>query len=313
MSATATETLHAPVMVDEVLAELMTTTDGWYVDGTAGTGGHAAAILGQLSARGRLLGLDLDPKALEIARRRLAPSAERVVLRQASYEQLPAILAELQVNQCQGLLLDLGMSSFSLEGSGRGFSFRVDEPLDMRYDPGRGHPLAQVLPALSFNELADILARYGEEHQAGRIAGAIHRDASAGLLTTSGALAATVRAASTARQVTKTLARVFQALRIHINDELHALGSTLDRLGESLSTGARLVVISYHSLEDRLVKQFIARESKDCICPPELPACVCDHKATFRPITRKPLTPSPVELARNSRSRSAKLRAAERV
>ncbi len=313
MPAAATEAIHVPVMVAEVVAWLVTASDGWYVDGTVGTGGHAQAILARLSSEGNLLGLDLDPRTLATAHERLSAWAARVVLRQDSHARLPEILSDLRVEQCQGLLLDRGLSSLLLDGGGRGFSFQSDEPLDMRYDPTRGEPLHRLLQKLSPVSLADILRRYGEERHASRIAAALHREALAGQLTTSGALAAAVRAVSRGPYVTKTLARVFQALRIFVNDELNTLEATLGHLSGLLAQGRRVVIISYHSLEDRMVKQFFVRESKDCICPPEQPQCTCDHTATLKVLTRKPVTPSTDEVAGNRRSRSAKLRVAERL
>jgi len=313
MGASPQAVSHIPVMVPEVLDWLVTTPAGWYVDGTVGTGEHAAAILSRLAPNGRVLGIDLDPDTLDTARERLASDSSRVVLRRGSYAQTPLFLQELQVRDCQGMLLDLGLSSFILESSGRGFSFQSDEPLDMRFDPTHGRPLHQVLPHLTSAALSDILSCYGEERHARVVASAIHREAVAGRLTTSGALAQTVRAAARGPQVTKTLARVFQALRIFINDELNTLRTALERLGGIMESGRRAVFISYHSLEDRLVKQFFARESKDCLCPPQLPQCICGHTASFRVLTRKPITPSTEEQARNPRSRSAKLRAMERL
>lgn len=313
MGGITQEISHVPVMVDQVLDWLVTTSSGWYVDGTVGTGGHSAAILSRLAPDGRVLGLDLDAETLAIARDRLAADAARVVLRQGSYAQTPLFLQELQVRDCQGMLLDLGLSSYNLESSGRGFSFRSDEPLDMRFDPSHGRPLHQVLPHLASATLADILSRYGEERRARSITAAIHHAATAGQLTTSGALADTVRAAAKGPQLTKTLARVFQALRIFINDELNTLQTALERLAGILESGGRAVIISYHSIEDRMVKQFFARESQDCLCPPHLPQCVCGHTASFRVLTRRPITPSSEEQVRNPRSKSAKLRAAERL
>ncbi len=313
MEVNTQEIVHTPVMVEEVLQWLVTLPEGLYVDGTIDGGGHTAALLAQLAPEGRVLGLDLDPAILEQARERLAPESARVVLRQGSYAQLPVFLEELQVSTCQGLLLDLGMSSYSLEGSGRGFSFQVDEPLDMRFDPTHGRPLYQVLQHLSLQTLTEILSRYGEERQTRTLAGAIYQQATAGRLNSSGELAQTIREAARGPLVTKTLARVFQALRIYLNDELGALQTVLERLGGMLAPGCRAVIIAYHSLEDRLVKQFFARESRDCICYPHLPQCVCGHTATFRVLTRKPLTPIPEERAQNPRSRSARLRALERL
>ena len=311
MSLPDAETIHEPVLVDEVLAWLITSPDGWYLDGTVGTGGHTAAILSKLSPEGRVLGLDLDPQVLAVAGKRLSGMSDRAVLRQGSHGELPALLDGLPVKAFQGVLLDLGLSSFSLQGSGRGFSFQVDEPLDMRYDPAQGRPLHELLPGFGPRALADILSRYGEERRAGRIAEAIHREAAAGRMTTSSSLATTVRSAARGPHVTKTLARVFQALRIHVNDELRTLGAALAQLADLLNSGGRVVIISYHSLEDRLVKQFFARESKDCICPPKQPQCSCEHTATLNVLTRKPVIPSADEQARNRRSRSAKLRVAE--
>ncbi len=313
MNGLIQEISHTPVMVDEVLDWLVTAPDGWYVDGTVGTGGHIAAILSRLSPEGRVLGVDLDAGSLAVARDHLAADLSRVVLRQGSYAQAALFLQELAVRECQGVLLDLGLSSFSLEASGRGFSFRLDEPLDMRFDPTHGKPLHQVLLHLTPETLADTLARYGEERQARAIARAIHNEAAAGRLTTSGALAETVRTVAKGPLADRSLARVFQALRIFINDELNVLQTALERLSGMLESGRRVVIISYHSLEDRLVKQFFVRESKDCLCPAHLPQCICGHTASFKVLTRRPVTPSSEERVLNPRSRSAKLRVAERL
>ncbi|UCH63746.1 MAG: 16S rRNA (cytosine(1402)-N(4))-methyltransferase RsmH [Fidelibacterota bacterium] len=303
---------HTPVMVDEVLDWLVTTPDGWYVDGTVGTGGHTAGILSRLSLKGRVLGIDLDAGSLAVARDHLAADL-RVVLRQGSYAQTALFLQELAVKECQGVLLDLGLSSFSLEASGRGFSYQSDEPLDMRFDSSHGRPLHQVLLHMTPEALAGILTRYGEERQARAIAQAIHNEAAAGRLTTSRELAETVRTVAKGPLADRSLARVFQALRIFINDELNMLQATLERLNGLLESGRRAIIISYHSLEDRLVKQFFARESKDCLCPTYFPQCICGHTASFKVLTRKPITPSSEEIALNPRSRSAKLRIAERL
>ena len=303
---------HVPVMVDEVLDGLITTSDGLYVDGTLGTGGHAAAILSRLSPGGQVLGIDLDAQVLARARVRLAGESSRMIFRHGSYDQMPQFLKELDRECCQGLLLDLGISSFSLEGSGRGFSFQTEEPLDMRFDASRGQPLHQVLPTLNSGVLADILFTFGEERRSRAIAAAIHATA-AKHLTTSGALARVVRSVVKGPQATKTLARVFQALRIFINDELRTLKNVLEQLGTVVESGRRIAIISFHSLEDRIVKQFFARESRDCICPPEIITCQCGHRATFRVLTRRPIVPGPDEQARNPRSRSAKLRVLERL
>ena len=303
---------HVPVLVDEVLDGLITTADGLYVDGTLGTGGHAAAILSRLSPKGQVLGIDLDAQVLARARERLAGESSRMIFRHGSYDQLPQFLKDLNMDRCQGLILDLGISSFSLEGSGRGFSFQTDEPLDMRFDTSRGQPLHQVLPSLNAGALADILFSFGEDRRSRAIAAAIHA-ASDEQLTTSGALARAVRSVVKGPQATKSLARVFQALRIFINDELQTLKNVLDQLATVVESGRRIAIISFHSLEDRIVKQFFARESKDCICPPEIITCQCGHRAAFKVLTRRPIVPGPDEQARNPRSRSAKLRVLERL
>lgn len=292
---------------------LITVPDGWYVDGTLGTGGHTAAIISRLSPDGRVLGIDLDSESLAVAQEQLAPDLSRITLRQGSYAQIPLFLEELSIEMCQGVLLDLGMSSYCLQASGRGFSFQLDEPLDMRFDASHGRPLYKVLPQLTPAALESILSRYGEERQARAVANAIHREALAGRLTTSGALVDTIRKTVRGSMKIKSLARIFQALRIFINDELNSLQTTLERLASILESGCRVVIITYHSLEDRLVKRFLAREAKDCLCPPYFPKCVCSHTASFKVLTSKPVVPTAEEVALNPRSRSAKLRVGERL
>lgn len=307
------EALHTPVMVDEVLHWLITESEGWYVDGTVGTGGHTAALLSRLSPGGKVLGIDLDHTALAVAHERLSAETARLTLRQGSYAQAHLFLHELGEVNCQGILLDLGLSSYCLEGSGRGFSFQADEPLDMRFDPNHGRPLYQILPHLSRNALTDILVRFGEDRQARSVATAIYRAATQDRLETTAQLVDTIRLAVRGPLLTKTLARTFQALRIFVNDELNTLQTALERLTGILRTGARAVMITYHSLEDRMVKQFFARESRDCLCPPQIPQCVCSHSAAFKILTPKPVTPASEERMQNPRSRSAKLRAVERL
>lgn len=312
-SPQGSDALHRPVMVEQVLDGLLTDPGGLYVDGTLGLGGHTRALLERLSPAGRVLGLELDPAAFDLATANLAGNRERLVLRRTSYADLSHLLPELGVTRCNGLLLDLGLSSFTLEQSGRGFSFQTDEPLDMRFDPGQGRPLAARLVSWSRDDIADILRQYGEERRAGAIARAIYTATTDGSLATSGDLAAAVRTVVWGDQASGTLARVFQAFRIKINDELAVLENFLPQIPALLAAGARAAIISFHSLEDRLVKRFIVTESKDCICPPELPVCRCGHTATVRAVNKKPLTPSAAELDRNPRSRSAKLRIFERL
>jgi len=257
-----------------------------------------------------LLGLDLDPNALAVAGQRLAPFGERATLRRGSFAQLAALAADFA--PADGILFDLGLSSLQLADPSRGFSFSHPGPLDMRFDPDAGGPTAaDLVNGLSVEELTQILYRYGEERQAKRIAEAI---AAARPLETTEQLAEVVAAAVGRRRGRiHPATRTFQALRIAVNDELSVLQVALPQAVDLLKPGGRLVVISFHSLEDRIVKRFLRQESKDCICPPEVPVCICEHRARLRVLTRKPLRPGPEEVARNPRARSARLRAAERL
>jgi 16S rRNA (cytosine1402-N4)-methyltransferase len=313
MDTVATEIVHVPVMVDEVLDLLITSPSGLYIDGTIGMGGHTAGLLTRLDPQGRVLGIDLDSGILSSTNEHLLADSNQVILRHGSFAQMPLFLQELGLIQCQGILLDLGLSSYDLESSGRGFSFQSDESLDMRFDPEHGQPLSQVLPHLSLDALGNIIANYGEERHARTIAKAIFHEARSNGIESSAHLADTVRKTIRGPLVAKCLARVFQAFRIFINDELNSLQTALERMSTLLETGRRAVVISYHSLEDRLVKHFFLRESKECICPPHLPQCICGHTASFKILTPRPIVPTAEEQISNPRCRSAKLRAVERL
>jgi 16S rRNA (cytosine1402-N4)-methyltransferase len=259
---------------------------------------------------GRLLGVDRDPKALEIAARRLSPLGERAVLRHGSFAHLTELAEDFV--PADGVLLDLGLSSLQLADPERGFAFSREGPLDMRFDPTAGGPTAaDLVNQLAVKELADLLYHYGEERQARRIAGAI---VSARPLNTTTQLADVVcQATGRRRGRIHPATRTFQALRIAVNDELTALETALPQVLELLADGGRLVVMSFHSLEDRIVKRFLRRESTDCVCPPEIPVCMCDHRARVQVLTSKPVRPTPEEVEINPRSRSARLRAAERI
>lgn len=313
MDSAAIEIAHLPIMVNEVLDLLITSRSGLYIDGTIGLGGHTSEILTNLNPQGRVLGIDLDSEILSFARERLTAHSHRVILRNGSFAQMPLFLQELGLFQCQGILLDLGLSSYDLENSCRGFSFQSDESLDMRFDPEHGQPLYQVLPHLSLDTLENIITRYGEERHARTIAEAIFHEGKSNGIETSAHLADTIRRAIRGPLVTKSLARVFQAFRIFINDELNTLQTALERMSTLLETGSRAVIIAYHSLEDRLVKRSFLRDSKECICPPRLPQCICGHTATFKILTPRPITPTVEEQLSNPRCRSAKLRAVERL
>ncbi|MCX7682255.1 MAG: 16S rRNA (cytosine(1402)-N(4))-methyltransferase RsmH [Anaerolineae bacterium] len=303
--------VHEPVLFQEVLKGLLVQPGGRYIDATVGGGGHAAGILAVSSPQGRLLGLDRDPAAIEAARARLAPYAGRVVLVHASFERLAAVAGEHNFVPADGVLFDLGLSSLQLGDPARGFAFMSDGPLDMRYDPTQGGVTAAALVnQLSRDELAALLLRYGEEGRARRIAEAI---VAARPLYTTTELARAIERAVGRRGRIHPATRTFQALRIAVNDELAVLEAALPQAVELLRPGGRLVVISFHSLEDRIVKQFLRRESQNCICPPEVPVCTCRHRATLRLVTRRPIVPTPAEVAANPRARSARMRVAERI
>ncbi|HOE69812.1 MAG TPA: 16S rRNA (cytosine(1402)-N(4))-methyltransferase RsmH [Brevefilum sp.] len=302
---------HLPVLYHQVLEALAPVSGGNYLDGTLGAGGHAEGILQVSAPRGRLLGLDLDPEALAIARQRLFIYRDRVVLQQASYHLAPQILKSLGWSHLDGILLDLGVSSMQIDQPGRGFSFQKDGPLDMRFDQSEGPTAAELIHSLSQEELARILREYGEERFANRIARAI---INARPIQSTLALATVIEATVPHHEPgLHPATRTFQALRIATNAELEKLTLALPGMVNILAPGGRIAVISFHSLEDRIVKRFYKTESSDCICPPEQPVCTCDHSASINIITRKPIRPGAQEIMENPRARSARLRVAEKI
>jgi 16S rRNA (cytosine1402-N4)-methyltransferase len=301
---------HVPVLYDQVLAWLQPRPGSWYIDATLGAGGHAKGILLASHPDGRLLGLDADPDALLHASKVLEPFGDRATLRVANFRQLGAVAAALDIREVDGILMDLGLSSRQLDDAERGFSFAQDGPLDMRMDRSRRESAADLVNTLSEAELSDILWQYGEERHSRRIARAI---VAARPLVTTGQLADLVARTVGRREKIHPATRTFQALRIAVNEELESLSEALPKARDLLCPGGRLAVIAFHSLEDRLVKEFYRQEARACICPPELPVCVCQHQATLRVLTSKPVRPSADETARNPRSRSARLRVAERL
>lgn len=314
--------LHRPVLYQEVIDALRPTRGGQYIDGTLGAGGHAYGILRASSPDGKLLGLDVDPQALEIARQRLQPFGDRVHIIQSSYTEIVNIMQRLGWSNVQGVLLDLGVSSMQLDTPGRGFSFQVDAPLDMRFSPHAQMNAADLVNSLTEAELAKILFEYGEERRARQIAKAIIQ---ARPVTTTRQLSDLILRISASHKVSfrsheksgkKKLhpaTRTFQALRIAVNQELQAIEKVMPQAVSVLSTGGRLAVISFHSLEDRIVKQFFRHESRDCICPPKQPVCTCGHKASLVEINRRPILASQAEVVENPRARSAKLRVVEKL
>jgi 16S rRNA (cytosine1402-N4)-methyltransferase len=303
---------HVPVMTREVVEALNVRPGGRYVDGTVGAGGHAEAIMQAAAPGGQLLGIDKDPDALATARERLARFGDDVRLEQGDYADMDSICREAGFVPVHGVLLDLGLSSLQLGRAERGFSFQEEGPLDMRFSPEQELTAAQIVNEYSEQELADTLWRFGEESQSRRIA---RRITERRPLSTTTELAKVVEEAvgGRARRQSHPATRTFQALRIAVNQELLSLAAVLPLAYGLLGDLGRLAVLSYHSLEDRAVKSFVQRESRDCICPPRQPACTCGHKATLRPVSRGALRPTPDEVARNPRSRSARLRVAERL
>jgi len=302
---------HVPVMLQESLAALAIVRGGRYVDCTVGAGGHAAAILEAAAPGGLLLGLDADPAALGIAAARLQPLEGNFRLVNRNFSDLLTTCEELNFMPAHGVLFDLGLSSMQLSVAERGFSFQSEGPLDMRFGQQQTLSAEEIVNSYSEEELADVLWQYGEEPGSRRIARAIVE--SRPLRTTTELAALVARVVGGKHRRIHPATRTFQALRIAVNDELAALSEALSQAVEVLGHGGRLVVISYHSLEDRIVKQFFQRESRDCICPPGTPVCVCGHLATLRLAIKGAGRPGPGEVRSNPRSRSARLRAAERL
>ena len=303
------ETPHIPILLQPILAHLLPAKR--VIDGTLGAGGHSFALLE--GGAGELLGLDRDPQALAIAAARLADFGERAHIVHGSYADMTAQAAALGWQSVDAILLDVGVSSMQFDTPERGFSFRYDAPLDMRFDPASGDSsAADIVNTWDETELSDIFYRYGEEPHGRKLARAIVRERP---FSTTAELAATIERATPRRhdQHLHPATRVFQALRIAVNDELDTLASTLPRAIDLLASQGRMAVISFHSLEDRIVKAAFKLASTDCICPPKTPVCICGHKATVRPLTKKPLTADDAEIAANPRSRSAKLRIVEKL
>lgn len=303
--------MHRPVLYQEVIENLRPRAGGRYVDGTLGAAGHAFGILQASHPDGVLLGLEVDPSALALARERLAAFGKRAIVVRASYATLSEQVQALGWTEVDGILLDLGVSSMQLDDPERGFSFRTDAPLDMRFDPAQPVSAATLVNTLPEDELADLLFRFGEERRARQVAWAIVR---ARPVTTTAQLASLVASVtSSGKPGMHPATRTFQALRIAVNHELEALERVLPQAVACLAPQGRLAVISFHSLEDRMVKHFFQQESKDCLCPPRQPVCTCGHKASLRLVTRSPIRPSEAEIAANPRARSARLRVAEKL
>ncbi len=305
---------HKPVLLQECLDALAIRPDGIYVDGTLGRAGHSSEIVRRLTT-GRLIALDRDETALTAARQRLAEHMERVTLVHSNFSRLGAVLDELGVDAVDGMLFDLGVSSPQLDDASRGFSYKQDAPLDMRMDESAPLTARTLVNTASYEELRRILYEYGEERFAPQIAKAICAARERKPIETTLELAELIRGAMPAkalREKQHPAKRSFQAIRIAVNDELGELEPMLDAAEAHLKPGGRLAVITFHSLEDRIVKQKFKDLATGCICPPEFPVCVCGRKPKMRLVTRKPIVSGDEELAENPRARSAKLRVAEK-
>ena len=310
------DVFHKPVMVGEVIASLRCRAGAVYVDGTVGGGGHASEILENTAPDGLLIGIDADGDALREAGRRLAPFGDRKILVKGNFADMETILAGMNIGKVDGILLDLGVSSHQLDTADRGFSFTLDAPLDMRMDRSLGISAYDLIHTLSADELERIIREYGEERMAGRIARAIVERRNLSPIRTTADLAGVVVRALPRRRGPARIhpaTRTFQALRIAVNDELANLYRATAVGMEHLKEGGRFSVISFHSLEDRIVKNAFRAGEKGCICPPDLPVCACGRKPTMKVLTRKPVVPGEEEIHDNPRARSAKLRTAERI
>lgn len=306
---------HTSVLLEECIENLKIRPDGFYLDGTLGLGGHSAEIAARLTT-GRLIGIDRDETAIERASERLRPYGGRVVLIHAQFGELENVLRQCGVEKLDGMLFDLGVSSPQLDEAERGFSYRMDALLDMRMDRTQEKTAYDVVNGYEEDALSRILFEYGEERYARRISAAIVRARQEKPIETTLELAELIRGAMPAaalREKQHPAKRSFQAIRIEVNDELREVAQMMDAAPDFLETGGRLCVISFHSLEDRIVKQAIARRENGCTCPREAPICTCGFRQTLRSVTRKPILPGPQECAANPRARSAKLRVAERV
>jgi len=313
MSVTMSVSVHVPVLLDEVIVGLQARPGGYFVDCTVGLGGHAAEILEKISPSGRLLGIDADPEAIRVSQAKLSDYGEAVTLVNDNFVNLEAICERHHFHPVDGILFDLGVSSLQLDTAERGFSFQLDAPLDMRFDPGQELTASDIVNSFPEQELAKLIERYGEERHSRRIARHIVQNRPIATTVELARLVEQVLVAPTRRGKIHPATRTFMALRIAVNSELQNLELALNQTLNLLRPGARLTVISYHSLEDRIVKQFMRCAASSCLCPPGTVICHCGHVPTLKLISRKVIKPTLLEIESNPRCRSAKLRIAERL
>ena len=306
---------HKSVLLEETIEGLDIKPDGIYVDGTLGGAGHAGEVCRKLSAKGRFIGIDQDQDAIIAASERLAPYKQATIIR-SNYCYMVQELAARGIYKVDGILLDLGVSSYQLDNEERGFTYRVDAPLDMRMDESASYTARELVNTVSYEELKRILYEYGEERYAPAIARRIVAAREEAPIETTGQLVDLIKSAmppQALREKQHPAKRSFQAIRIAVNGELDALPPMLEAAAAHLNTGGRLAVISFHSLEDRIIKKTLQELATGCICPPEFPVCVCGRKPKLKLVSRKPIVSGEEELAHNPRARSAKLRVAEKV
>ena len=306
---------HASVLLDETIRELKIKPDGIYVDGTLGGGGHAFHVLNRLSGKGRYIGIDQDEDAIRASTKRLAPFQDKVTIVRDNYVNMPKVLKDLGISRVDGILLDLGVSSFQLDEKDRGFTYREDVPLDMRMDQRQTFSARDIVNGYSEQELFHIIRDYGEDKFAKNIAKHIAAEREKVPIETTGQLIEVIKHAipMKVRAVGGHPAkRTFQAIRIECNRELEVLKTSLDQMIELLNPEGRLCIITFHSLEDRIVKRAFRKNENPCTCPPNFPICTCGNESKGKVITRKPIIPTEEELMRNKRAKSSKLRVFER-
>lgn len=307
-------TQHKPVMLNEILHYLAPQPNRNYIDCTVGGGGHTEALLREIAPEGKVLALDWDSSAIARTKERLKEFKDRLVLVNDTYINLKKIVYDKKFKEIYGILLDLGLSSDQLQNSQRGFSFQLDEPLDMRFDPKTNElTSAEIVNTWSEEEIRRILREFGEEKSAFRITQAICEERKTKEIKTTGALVEIILKILPRRGKIHPATKTFQALRIAVNDELNNVKKVLESAAKILVPGGRLAIITFHSLEDRIVKQYFKQESRDCLCPSELPICKCGHKAIWKIITKKPVIPGAEEIQENFRCRSAKLRVVQKI
>jgi 16S rRNA (cytosine1402-N4)-methyltransferase len=304
---------HTPVMAAEVTGLLIVRPDGTLMDLTCGGGGHLKKLSDHLSEKATLIGIDRDPDAVRVATESLENAPQDVKIIHSLFSRFDSVLRDLKISKVDGVLMDLGLSSHHIDSPDRGFSFIHDGPLDMRMDFENNLTAGQIINNYSMDELVRIFKDYGEEKRSVKAADCICQARRKNEITSTHQLVEILKPILSKKYLNASLARIFQALRIEVNQEIEQLKTTLPKVLDHLSMGGRLAVIAYHSLEDRVVKRFFAQQAKGCICPPHIPECVCGKLPRIKILTKKVIKPSPEEIKQNSRARSAKLRVAEKI